>query len=113
MWRMWLGALVGIMQAIFWVKAPKVLVTGIYLGLSWTAAPFLPQFSDTLGMGGVWLFLGGAACYTVGAVIYALKWPDPVPATFGYHEIFHGLVIVACVCHFTLILHVVKGTFAG
>ena len=109
MWRLWVGAFAGVAQAMFWVRAPKILVTGIYLALSWMTAPYLPQFYEGIGLGGVWLLVGGAICYTVGAVIYALKWPDPAPSTFGYHEIFHLLVIVASVCHFILILRLLQG----
>lgn len=108
----WTGAILGVLQSLFWVKAPKVVTAGLYLALGWMAAPYFPEIIQALGMCGLWLILGGGILYSVGAIIYALRWPDPVPATFGYHEIFHLFVIAASICHFIVILTIMQGPLA-
>ena len=66
----------------------------------------MPAVLRATGPGLLALILAGGICYTVGAVIYALRWPDPWPRTFGYHEVFHALTIVAVVLHFAAILSI-------
>lgn len=96
----WLGAAAGIGLAIAWPSAPKGLMAGVYVFLGWFMAPLLPVFRSVIPPLDFALILGGGLLYTVGAVIYALRRPDPYPTVFGYHEIFHLLVIGAAVCHF-------------
>jgi hemolysin III len=64
--------------------------------------PVLPALHDALGSGAIALLLAGGAAYTVGAAVYALRRPDPFPRVFGYHEVFHALVVVAAICHFAV-----------
>lgn len=99
----WTGAFIGILQSLFWVSAPKVLVTALYVLLGWAGVRSVGQLRDT----GVLLVACGGLSYTVGAVVYALKRPNPAPKTFGYHEIFHALVIVASILHFTAVARLV------
>jgi hemolysin III len=100
---MWGGAGVGVMRALFWIQAPKVLVAVLALALGWAATPFLPTIAAALGTATIaWLAAGGVA-YTLGALAYAFKRPNPWPARFGYHEVFHALVVVAAVCHFVAV----------
>lgn len=99
----WGVALVGMVQAIFWIGAPKWLASILYVAAGWLGFPFLEAMSVVLGSEGVALVLIGGILYTIGAVIYALKRPNPWPKAFGYHEIFHILVAVAAACHFILI----------
>jgi hemolysin III len=104
----WTGAIIGILKSLFWVGAPKVLNAILFLALGWTSVLFLPHMFRMGGWSLVGLFAGGGLLYSVGAVIYALKRPDPFPATFGYHEIFHALVILAAGCHFAAEVFVVR-----
>jgi hemolysin III len=105
----WAGAAVAIALKFAWVKAPKWLaaVTGIALG--WAGVAALPQVADTTGLTAVILLAAGGIAYTAGAVVYALKRPDPVPHVFGYHELFHALTLVAVACQYVAIaFYVVK-----
>ena len=99
----WAGAAAGIVLKLLWVDAPKWLAASIYVVLGWVAVVTAPQMIDGLGVGGALLVAGGGVLYTVGAVVYALRRPDPRPRVFGYHEIFHLLVIVACALQYVAI----------
>jgi hemolysin III len=99
----WAGAAAGIVVELVWVEAPKWVAVAVYLAVGWIGAIGYPAIVVTAGIGaGVLIALGGAL-YTAGAVVYARQRPDPRPATFGYHEIFHVLVIAAAVAHFAAI----------
>jgi hemolysin III len=104
----WSGAALGIVQSVFWVHAPKPLVAAAYVVLGWVVVPVLPTLSGTLGAGAVALLAAGGGLYTLGAVIYATRRPDPFPRVFGYHEIFHALVIAAAACHFTVVAGAIR-----
>ena len=104
---LWTGAALGIVKSLFWVHAPKPITALAYVLLGLSAAPFFVQFGPALGPHGLLLILGGGVLYIVGAVAYALKRPNPVPGVFGYHEIFHALVIAAAICHFTAIRNLI------
>jgi len=96
----WGGAAAGMALALAWPTAPKQLMAGVYVLLGWFMAPLLPVFRAVIPPVDFALILGGGLLYTIGAVIYALRRPDPYPAVFGYHEIFHLLVILGASCHF-------------
>jgi hemolysin III len=105
----WAGAIIAIALKFAWVSAPKWLaaVTGIALG--WAGVAALPQVADTTGLAPVVLLAAGGIAYTAGAIVYALKRPDPVPHVFGYHELFHALTLVAVACQYVAIaFYVVK-----
>lgn len=91
----WVGALAGIVLKLVWIDAPKWLAAVIYLVLGWVAVIAFPDMAAKIGLPGLVLVGLGGLLYTAGAVIYALRRPDPAPAVFGYHEIFHLLVIAA------------------
>jgi hemolysin III len=95
----WGGAVAGVLQSVLWVRAPKALVAALYVLLGWVVVPVLPALRATLGSGAIALLAGGGTAYTVGAVVYATRRPDPFPRVFGYHEVFHALVIAAAACH--------------
>lgn len=99
----WLSALVGIAFRIFWVGAPRWLYVPAYLAMGWVAVAFLPQFLEGGGPAVLVLIAVGGLLYTVGAVVYGLKWPDPSPRYFGFHEIFHTLTVLAFVCHYVAV----------
>jgi hemolysin III len=99
----WAGALGGIVLNLVWITAPKWLTATVYVALGWVAVIAMPQLADRLGAVGVSLIMGGGLLYTAGAVIYATRRPDPAPAVFGYHEIFHTLVLAAAAAHFAVV----------
>ncbi|MEZ4271951.1 MAG: hemolysin III family protein [Myxococcota bacterium] len=96
----WTIAGLGLLKSFFWTHAPRFITTIIYVGFGWLMVPFVPQLvagADALSL--VLLAIGGMA-YTSGAMVYAKRWPNPDPAIFGYHEIFHIFVIFAAACHY-------------
>jgi|SRR5688500_2681412 len=99
----WAGALAGIVFKLAWIGAPKWLVAGVYVVLGWVAVAAFPQLIERLGVTATVLVALGGVLYTVGAVIYALRRPDPVPAVFGYHEVFHALVIAAAALQYAAV----------
>ena len=99
----WLGALAGVVMKLAWVDAPKWLMAAIYLALGWVGAATIPQMLSRAGVGAVVLLAVGGLLYSAGAVVYALRRPDPRPKVFGYHEIFHVLVIAAAAAHYATI----------
>ncbi|MFZ3230938.1 MAG: hemolysin III family protein [Pseudobdellovibrio sp.] len=99
----WIAAAVGTTQALFWVKSPKWVSALLYIFVGWMALPYMPEIYHALGLNKLILILIGGVCYTLGAVIYAFKYPNPSPKYFGYHEIFHVLVIIAAAFHFLMI----------
>jgi hemolysin III len=99
----WAGALAGIVLNLVWVDAPKWVTAAVYLALGWVAVVALPDLASRLGPTAIALIGAGGVLYTAGAVIYALRRPNPVPAVFGYHEIFHVLVIAAAALQYAVI----------
>jgi hemolysin III len=96
----WGGALAAIVVKVAWVSAPKALAAATGLVLGWVGIVALPQLVDEVGVGGTALLLAGGLLYTAGAVVYALRRPNPAPGVFGYHEVFHALVVAAVACHY-------------
>ncbi|MCX4996481.1 hemolysin III family protein [Streptomyces longwoodensis] len=100
----WAGALAGIAFRVLWIGAPRWLYTPCYLALGWVAVFNLPDFAHAGGSAVVVLVIAGGLLYTAGAVVYGLRRPDPSPAWFGFHEVFHALTIAAFAAHYTAIL---------
>lgn len=99
----WAGALVGIGMRVFWLGAPRWVYVPCYLALGWAAIFYLPQFLHHGGGAVLGLIIAGGLLYSAGAVVYALKRPNPSPRWFGFHEIFHLFTIAAFVCHYIAI----------
>jgi hemolysin III len=99
----WTAAGLGILRAVLWPRAPRAISSALYVAVGWVAVAYLPELRAALDPSSLALVLIGGACFTIGAVVYAMRWPDPVPTVFGYHEVFHALVIVACGCHFAAV----------
>jgi hemolysin III len=99
----WGGALAGIVVTMLWIDAPKWLTATAYVALGWFGVLAIPQITERAGVGALVLLLLGGVAYTAGAVVYARRRPDPRPASFGYHEIFHVLVVVAAAAHFVAV----------
>jgi hemolysin III len=96
----WGGALLGILFRIFWVHAPRWLYTPIYLALGWVAIFWMGDFYHLGGASVVTLLAIGGGLYSIGAVIYGTKRPNPSPLWFGFHEIFHACTVAAFICHY-------------
>ena len=99
----WAGAAAGVVFSLIWIRAPNWLAAIAYVSLGWFACVAAPQLVDRAGIAALMLILGGGVAYTAGAVVYALQRPDPRPAVFGYHEVFHVLVVAAAVIHFVAV----------
>ena len=91
----WSGCLAAVVAKVFWVRSPKWLAAAIGVALGWVAVVAMPELTQEIGLGGLLLLAGGGLLYTAGAITYALRRPNPVPGVFGYHEVFHALVIGA------------------
>jgi hemolysin III len=103
----WTGAAAAIVLKFAWVDAPKWLAAAIGIALGWVAVVALPQLASHVAPAAVVLLVIGGLAYTAGAIVYARRRPDPVPAVFGYHELFHALTIVAVSCQYTAIALIV------
>jgi hemolysin III len=99
----WTGAALGIGFTLLWTDAPKAVVATVYVALGWVAVVAMPWILDRAGGAALGLIVAGGIAYTVGAVVYARRRPDPWPSTFGYHEVFHTLVLVAAAFHFAAV----------
>jgi hemolysin III len=99
----WIGAIAGAIVEMIWIDHPKWASALIYLSLGWVAVAAFPGLWTSMGPGGTLLVAVGGLLYTAGAVVYATQRPNPIPATFGYHEVFHLLVIAAAVAHFSAV----------
>lgn len=99
----WGGALVATAAKLAWPAAPTWVAPTVCIALGSIAVVVLPQIVERMGVPGTLLLAGGGVAYTVGAVVYVRRRPDPVPETFGYHELFHALVIVAVACQYAAV----------
>ena len=99
----WVGTLLGIGFRVLWIGAPRWLYVMLYLGLGWGAVMYMGDlFRANVAM--MVLVIAGGLAYSLGAIVYATKRPNPAPATFGFHEIFHALTVVAFMCHWSAVL---------
>lgn len=103
----WGGTVVGVTLQWTPLLLPRWLFTAIYAAVGWAALIAMPQLADALGGLGLGLLLGGGVAYTVGAVVYALRRPDPWPRVFGFHEVFHLCTVIGAGLHLAAIGFVV------
>jgi hemolysin III len=99
----WVLALAGLVLHMVWLDAPERLIGGIYLGLGWLAVPAFPVLLHRIGLAGLALIVAGGLLYTLGALGYHFRWPNPAPDVFGFHEVFHTFVSAAVACHYLAI----------
>ena len=99
----WSGAIAGVVLRVFWTTAPRWLTTSLYVLVGWVAVFFLPGLIDGAGIPAVTLIIAGGVLYTIGAVVYATKRPNPSPGWFGFHEVFHGFTIAAFASHYVAV----------
>jgi hemolysin III len=103
----WAGAAFGMALNLAWIHAPRWLSAVAYLGVGWVGVIAAPQLFPALGVAPAVLLLAGGALYTIGALTYAAAWPNPLPGTLGFHEVFHLLVVAAAVSQFVAVSLVV------
>lgn len=101
----WVGAAIGI--ALQWLPVHRAWKGASYIVVSWTAIVIFPQLATRLGAVGFGLLIAGGACYTIGALALAVRWPNPWPKVFGFHEVFHALTVVASALQFAAITYAV------
>ncbi|MFV9672065.1 MAG: PAQR family membrane homeostasis protein TrhA [Acidimicrobiia bacterium] len=103
----WTGALIGVVLRVFWNGVPRWLSTTLYVVVGWIIIFFIPELVDQAGAGVVALIALGGILYTLGAIVYATKWPNPNERTYGFHEVFHSLTIAAFTAHYIAVWIVV------
>ncbi len=104
----WTGAGLGMLRAMLWPGAPRAITASLYVAVGWVAIAYFPEVHAALDAAPFALLVAGGVCFTIGAVVYLLRRPDPVPAVFGYHEVFHALIILGCTCHFICVTLIVQ-----
>jgi hemolysin III len=93
-------------RALAWPHAPRLVTVASYVVAGWIVVAYLPELRAGIDLPAFLLVVAGGALFTAGALVYLLRWPDPWPDTFGYHEVFHALTIIAGACHFTAVARV-------
>lgn len=109
LWIAWSGALAGVAFRFLWVGAPRWLYTPVYVALGWVAVFYMGSFWENGGAAAVVLMAAGGLLYTLGAVVYGLKRPNPSPRWFGFHEIFHAFTVAAFICHYIAVSLAIYG----
>ncbi len=102
----WLAAGLGILRALLWPHAPRLVTSGLFVAVGWVMAVYFPEIRAAIAPLPFALLIAGGVWFTLGAVVYAIRWPDPAPTVFGYHEVFHVMIICGCACHFVSVAHV-------
>jgi len=105
----WAGALAGVALKMLWPTAPRWVGVPLYLLLGWAIVPVAGQLVAEVGLPPMLLLLVGGLFYSGGAILYATRWPDPWPATFGHHEFFHAATVIAALCHAVAVWLVILG----
>ncbi|MFE7421453.1 hemolysin III family protein [Rhodococcus sp. NPDC057529] len=103
----WAGAVAGVALKMLWPTAPRWVGVPLYLLLGWAIVPVAPELTREVGVLPMLLLLIGGILYSVGAILYATKWPNPWPTTFGHHEFFHAATVIAALCHYIAVWLVV------
>jgi len=101
------GAAAGVALKMFWPSSPRWVGVPLYLILGYAAIGFAPALLAGGGLAVVSLLIAGGVLYNIGAVLYGVRWPNPWPQTFGYHEFFHAFTAAAAICHYIAIWLVV------
>jgi hemolysin III len=105
----WAGALTGFAFALTGIAEKAVVGLLCYFGMGWAMVLALPELSRQLSAGQIGLLVAGGVVYTAGGIVLGTRWPNPSPVWFGYHEVWHAMVVLACACHYVTILSVVRG----
>jgi len=99
----WSGVACAIALKVIWLDAPKWVAATLGIAIGWVGVVALPLILREIGPVGLGLLLAGGVLYTAGGIVYARRKPDPVPAVFGYHEVFHALVVLAVACQYATV----------
>jgi hemolysin III len=99
----WSACGLGVIRALAWPHAPRAVTSACFVVAGWVAFAYLPELHAAFDAITFRFVLGGGVLFTIGALIYLVRWPDPSPSHFGYHEVFHLVIIVACACHFAAV----------
>ncbi|MQY28505.1 hypothetical protein NRB56_40890 [Nocardia sp. RB56] len=99
----WIGAAAGVALKLLWPTAPRWVGVPLYLLLGWAIVPVAATLTHRVGVTPMVLLLVGGIAYSVGAILYAAKWPDPWPRVFGHHEFFHAATVLAAICHYVAV----------
>ena len=102
----WSAAGLGVLRALVWPHAPRAITATLFVVVGWVATAYFANIRAALDAGSFGLLMAGGVWFTIGAVIYLVRWPDPWPQTFGYHEVFHIIIIIGCACHFIAVARV-------
>jgi hemolysin III len=108
LWVIWIGAGLGVLKSLLWANAPKWVTALLCVGLGWTVTGQVLDRSGSVGWLAVSLLVACGVIYSLGALVYALRRPDPLPKVFGYHEVFHALVVLASGCLFAHVALVLR-----
>jgi hemolysin III len=108
LWAIWIGAGIGVVKSLFWADAPKWITALLCVTLGWTVVGEVMARAPVVGSTAVGMLVVCGVIYSVGALVYALRRPDPFPKVFGYHEVFHALVILASICLFVHVVLVLR-----
>ena len=103
----WGGAAVGVLLKMLVIDGFRVLTGTLYIVLGWVVVLALPQLVRDLSVASLTLVVAGGILYTLGAIVLLRRRPDPAPSTFGYHEIWHSMVVAASACHYVAVLLIV------
>jgi hemolysin III len=109
----WIGAAIGVAKSLFWPGAPKWVTALFCVGLGWAVIGQVAERAPLVGWTTLGMLVASGVIYSLGALVYALRRPDPVPRVFGYHEVFHAIVIVASGCLFTHVAMVIRAASAS
>ncbi|HET9988100.1 MAG TPA: hemolysin III family protein [Kofleriaceae bacterium] len=99
----WSACGLGVIRAVAWPHAPRAVTSACFVVAGWVACAYLPELHTAFDATTFGFVFGGGVLFTLGALIYLVRWPDPLPTRFGYHEVFHLVIIVACACHFAAV----------
>lgn len=100
----WGGAALGVVLRMAWLQSPRYLIVPLYIALGWVAVFVFPEVAHQAGIATLTLLVAGGVCYSLGALVYAARRPDPAPTTFGYHEVFHSFTLIAAGCHYAALM---------
>lgn len=104
----WCGVAFGVLVSMLWPGAPKFVSAAIAVAVGWTIVPYVQDVRRALQPTEIWLIVLGGIAYTVGALVYAARRPNPWPRVFGYHEVFHALTLVGAATHFAAVFSIVR-----
>jgi hemolysin III len=108
LWVIWIGAALGVVKSVSWARAPKWLTALLCVTLGWTVVGDVVERAAAVGWLAVGMLIACGVVYSLGALVYALRRPDPFPKVFGYHEVFHAIVIIASGCLFAHVVLVIR-----